>query len=56
MVPWVLGYIGSMSLEVLAVVYSNVLRDHINQVSIGYVMATDVDFPLEFEKLIQYCR
>lgn len=31
-VPWVLGFIGSISLEALAVVYSNVLRDHINQV------------------------
>jgi len=30
-VPWVLGFIGSISLEALAVVYSNVLRDHINQ-------------------------
>jgi hypothetical protein len=32
MVPWVLGFIGSISLEALAIVYSNVLRDHINQV------------------------
>ena len=32
MVPWVLGFIGSMSLEALAIVYSNILRDHINQV------------------------
>ncbi|XP_045031331.1 uncharacterized protein LOC116924781 isoform X3 [Daphnia magna] len=31
MVPWVLGFIGSISLEALAIVYSNVLRDHINQ-------------------------
>ena len=33
MVPWVLGFIGSISLEALAVVYSNILRDHVNQVS-----------------------
>ena len=32
-VPWVLGYIGSISLEALTIVYSNVLRDHVNQVS-----------------------
>jgi hypothetical protein len=32
-VPWVLGFIGSLSLEALAIVYSNVLRDHINQVN-----------------------
>jgi len=30
-VPWVLGYIGSISLEALTIVYSNVLRDHVNQ-------------------------
>jgi hypothetical protein len=38
-VPWVLGFIGSLSLEALAIVYSNVLRDHINQVN-----ATQVAF------------
>jgi len=30
-VPWVLGYIGSIALEALTIVYSNVLRDHVNQ-------------------------
>ncbi|XP_037935488.1 uncharacterized protein LOC119669593 [Teleopsis dalmanni] len=30
-VPWILGYITFMALEAVAMVYSNVLRDHVNK-------------------------
>lgn len=33
-VPWIIGFITFMALEVVAMVYSNVLRDHVNRVSI----------------------
>jgi len=32
-VPWIIGYITFMALEAVAMVYSNVLRDHVNKVS-----------------------
>lgn len=32
-VPWILGFITFMALEAVAMVYSNVLRDHVNRVS-----------------------
>lgn len=32
-VPWIVGLITFMALEAVAVVYSNVLRDHVNKVS-----------------------
>ena len=31
--PWVLGFIGSMALEALSIVYSNILREQITQVN-----------------------
>lgn len=34
-VPWIIGFITFMALEAVAMVYSNVLRDHVNRVS-GY--------------------
>ncbi|KAK6626162.1 hypothetical protein RUM43_006468 [Polyplax serrata] len=30
-VPWVIGFIALMALEGVSVVYSNVLRDHVNK-------------------------
>lgn len=33
MVPWIVGAITFTSLEAVAMVYSNVLRDHVNKVS-----------------------
>uniref|UniRef100_A0A336LX46 CSON002828 protein n=1 Tax=Culicoides sonorensis TaxID=179676 RepID=A0A336LX46_CULSO len=30
-VPWILGFITFMALEAVAMVYSNVLRDHVNR-------------------------
>lgn len=35
-VPWIVGLITFMALEAVAVVYSNVLRDHVNKVSWRY--------------------
>lgn len=32
-VPWIIGFITFMALEAVAMVYSNVLRDHVNRVS-----------------------
>jgi len=32
-VPWIVGLITFMALEAVAIVYSNVLRDHVNKVS-----------------------
>lgn len=32
---WVIGFITFMALEAVAMVYSNVLRDHVNRVSIN---------------------
>lgn len=34
-VLWIIGFITFMALEVVAMVYSNVLRDHVNRVSIN---------------------
>lgn len=34
MVPWVIGFIAFMALEAVSTVYSNVLRDHVNKVSV----------------------
>ena len=31
-VPWIIGFITFMALEAVAMVYSNVLRDHVNRV------------------------
>lgn len=31
-VPWIVGLITFMALEAVAIVYSNVLRDHVNKV------------------------
>lgn len=33
-VPWIVGQMTFMALEAVAMVYSNVLRDHVNRVSI----------------------
>ncbi|KAL1110295.1 hypothetical protein AAG570_008372 [Ranatra chinensis] len=33
LVPWIIGFIAFMALEAVAMVYSNVLRDHVNKVS-----------------------
>lgn len=33
-VPWIIGFITFMALEAVAMVYSNVLRDHVNKVSL----------------------
>lgn len=35
-VPWIIGFITFMALEAVAMVYSNVLRDHVNKVSFFY--------------------
>lgn len=32
-IPWIIGFITFMALEAVAMVYSNVLRDHVNRVS-----------------------
>lgn len=32
-IPWVVGFITFMALEAVSMVYSNVLRDHVNKVS-----------------------
>lgn len=32
-VPWIIGFVTFMALEAVAMVYSNVLRDHVNRVS-----------------------
>lgn len=34
-VLWVIGFITFMALEAVAMVYSNVLRDHVNRVSMN---------------------
>jgi hypothetical protein len=34
LVPWVVGCMTFMALEAMAMVYSNILRDHVNKVSI----------------------
>lgn len=36
-VPWIIGCITFMALEAMAMVYSNVLRDHVNRVSNFYI-------------------
>lgn len=36
-IPWVIGFITFMALEAVSMVYSNVLRDHVNKVSILFV-------------------
>jgi hypothetical protein len=33
-VPWIIGFITFMALEAVAMVYSNVLRDHVNRVRV----------------------
>jgi hypothetical protein len=35
-VPWIIGFITFMALEAVAMVYSNVLRDHVNRVRALY--------------------
>ncbi|XP_023708414.1 uncharacterized protein LOC111864982 isoform X2 [Cryptotermes secundus] len=35
-VPWIIGFITFMALEAVAMVYSNVLRDHVNRVGAIY--------------------
>lgn len=35
-VPWIVGQMTFMALEAVAMVYSNVLRDHVNRVSGGW--------------------
>ncbi|GLV35435.1 uncharacterized protein CBL_01415 [Carabus blaptoides fortunei] len=37
-VPWVIGFITFMALEAVSMVYSNVLRDHVNKVFAIYVV------------------
>lgn len=39
-IPWIIGFITFMALETLAMVYSNVLRDHVNKVSNNIVPIT----------------
>lgn len=34
LVPWVVGCMTFMALEAMAMVYSNILRDHVNKVSL----------------------
>jgi len=36
-VPWIVGLITFMALEAVAIVYSNVLRDHVNKVSCEHI-------------------
>ena len=35
-VPWIIGFITFMALEAVSMVYSNVLRDHVNRVSVNH--------------------
>lgn len=42
-VPWVVGTIAFMAMEAVGTVYSNVLRDHVNHVSILF-LTLDVVF------------
>ncbi|KAF0772540.1 Uncharacterized protein FWK35_00004132, partial [Aphis craccivora] len=40
-VPWIVGLITFMALEAVAIVYSNVLRDHVNKVSCEHIHKFD---------------
>lgn len=35
--PWIMGCVAFLALEAVAMVYSNVLRDHVNRVSLFYL-------------------
>lgn len=39
-IPWIIGFITFMALEAVAMVYSNVLRDHVNRVGLQILYNT----------------
>lgn len=55
-VPWILGFITFMALEAVAMVYSNVLRDHVNRVSMMRLFCCILRrFHIRFNKIIGTC-
>lgn len=51
-VPWILGFITFMALEAVAMVYSNVLRDHVNRVSITRIFYARIKLPSGLQCLL----
>jgi hypothetical protein len=41
-VPWIIGFITFMALEAVAMVYSNVLRDHVNRVCVSLTSLSEL--------------
>lgn len=53
-VPYIIGFITFMALEAVAMVYSNVLRDHVNRVSINQTIKREWDRKWKQKKLFIY--
>lgn len=54
--PWIIGFITFMALEAVAMVYSNVLRDHVNKVSFYVLSVCVFVLFLSSERCTMYSR